>query len=494
MKKYKIVILFLLLLSYQRVSSQNEWAPIGAKWYYALNSFTNCASYCYENLLYECKKDTVIGKQLCREIQISFYSCVGDTSYYPSVFTYSKNDSVFYYNYNKGRFSLLYDFSAKKGDTLYFQPPFDIGGIDTVFTETVDSVYFDIIEGIPLKRYVLNSITYVPWQYTFGYMEKLGGLMAFYPQTWCPNNNLELICYTDSTINYHKYTNYNCDNTFFVENQCLESFFSTYSNNTSWKVAYNTPNGLVVDSLYVLDDFNDTIIGDRIYKLIYSKNKQGATNYYITENLKYFTDINLLKGVSLKIFDMNNNISKELANLFRHNGLWDYNINVDSFRYVNGREEIYLDTLLEYNGKTEPLTFIEGIGSNAGLFYLFDGHELSKSYLLCAYKNGELAYTNKLFKGDCDGINTQITKTEFTTKIKIYPNPTCENFTVDFEEPINKITEIKLYNIYNQLVRSISQVNTQQFTININDLKQGLFVIEILTNSNVIYRKKIIKY
>lgn len=77
---------------------------------------------------------------------------------------------------------------------------------------------------------------------------------------------------------------------------------------------------------------------------------------------------------------------------------------VDNVQFIDGLKYIYFSAQVF----GEPLTFIEGVGGNLGIFWKYANmgeaqiFDLCSTYLLCSYKNGEKThYHNKKYDGDC---------------------------------------------------------------------------------------------
>ena len=87
--------------------------------------------------------------------------------------------------------------------------------------------------------------------------------------------------------------------------------------------------------------------------------------------------------------------------------------------------------------------------------------------------------------GGASSVNNVV---DFTTNI--YPNPAKNNITIENSNFV--ITNIKIYNITSQLVRT-ENVNSMSTNLNISDLKTGIYILEIHTNETSIRRKLIIE-
>lgn len=105
----KKLLLFLVLLMSTSLLAQNDWAPIGAKWY-----FNRPHSTMYDYVVIESIKDSTIKGKNVRVLDVK----INNTKPVSHEYIHQKGDSIFYYNRNHGSFNLLYNFAAKTGDTI----------------------------------------------------------------------------------------------------------------------------------------------------------------------------------------------------------------------------------------------------------------------------------------------------------------------------------------------------------------------------------------
>lgn len=192
----------------QSSMAQTEWAPIGAKWYFNQPS-TESGNY----VVFESLKDSVIQGKNVRVIEINLNGidlvsreCIMQSS-----------DSIFYYNSNSNTFNLLYDFSAKVGDTIVVH--------ENMFKPTTG--FFSYYDSIPNFKYKITSIDSIQinsiwfkrqkvipiseWSFFSGmsddmyFIDKIGSLTYFFGriQYTYPEQQLSLLrCYIDSEIDY----------------------------------------------------------------------------------------------------------------------------------------------------------------------------------------------------------------------------------------------------------------------------------------------------
>jgi len=79
------------------------------------------------------------------------------------------------------------------------------------------------------------------------------------------------------------------------------------------------------------------------------------------------------------------------------------------------------------------------------------------------------------------------------TKLKIYPNPVNDELTIDFGAPSNKISEIFVYNIQGQQMKSLITFESNLSRISTKNLSSGLYVLEIHTDNGQKTIQKFIK-
>lgn len=223
----KLLLVFIVLFEFSTYTfAQTDFAPIGAKWYYS--NRIDIGQQKYQYFTYESVKDTMVNGKNCRKLDIWFYSHYSDSAYYGFDLIYSEAGRVFYYY--KNNFQLLYDFNVKPGDTLnllLFNPnlPFLKDLTDTHYVKyKIRDTGTTIINNEHLKYYKLGPLNYDSLildgqQLIFNgdsITEKLGhGKYLFgeiisqldqYP-LWT-----KLLCYFDSSIEYHLDKHLTCEN------------------------------------------------------------------------------------------------------------------------------------------------------------------------------------------------------------------------------------------------------------------------------------------
>lgn len=228
MKKIVSIYFFITLIipclsqNIKTENKQEEWVPIGAKWYYTKPTPSEYSDVC---ILFESIKDTIINEKTCREIEIK--SCVNPELILSKEYIYQNNDSIFYFN--SGDFHLLYDFSAKAEDTIivhktWFKPTngylFDYEDSIQYFKYKILEIDSIEISGEWLKRQKVSALNGGDWgfgvcSYENFIIEKLGSLVYFfgrYGNIALEGNCGLLRCYSDLIITFkNPEWDYSCD-------------------------------------------------------------------------------------------------------------------------------------------------------------------------------------------------------------------------------------------------------------------------------------------
>lgn len=133
------LILFLILFHSVHLIAQVEWAPIGAKWY-----FNRPSSTVGDYVVFESIKDSTIQGKNVHVIDVR----LNGTNFVSQEYVYQNGDRIFYFNSNLNSFFLLYNFSAKTGDTI------------TVHSDKFKptKAFFSYYDSIPYMRYKITSI------------------------------------------------------------------------------------------------------------------------------------------------------------------------------------------------------------------------------------------------------------------------------------------------------------------------------------------------
>lgn len=263
---------------------------------------------------------------------------------------------------------------------------------------------------------------------------------------------------------------------------------------TSWNLLVIYPDNTVTDSLYVV---RDSIINSETYKIVKSKTSFGGGTRYLKETEDHSKVYYYYPALSDSIFIVLD-LTLEEADTFYINTASDGKIPivVDSVYTNNSRKHIRFDYVIDYRYAIEKLEFIEGIGSNFGLFYQgTSAYEIGRShYLLCSHKNGSLKYLNDSkdleINSNCNIYWTKIEKQKNKSKISVYPNPAQKMVSFKVESDNLNNFSVKIYNICGIVCKTIFSAHGAA-ELDISHLPDGIYFYTINTNNEVINGKLI---
>jgi hypothetical protein len=290
----KNLIFLVFIFCCVHVFAQQEWAPTGAKWYYSTPGYYPESSSMYGSCItLESIKDTIIKNLTCKILELR--TCNSNYSI-TRVFIHQSNDSIFYYNENYENFFLLYNFSAKIGDTVSvhndtFTPtpaylsykqeaPFEYKVVE------IDSIEYS---GIWLKRQKVTALDDLYWLSGLYIVEKLGSDVYFFGRSAkvplvAGYQFGELRCYSDNTLSYKSLTwNDNCDYTSIVSTSNINNA-KVYPNPAKdFIVIEHTSNKTI--NIEILDE-----LGRNIY-VFYAKENQYKLSLATFQSGIYFLKI-----------------------------------------------------------------------------------------------------------------------------------------------------------------------------------------------------------
>lgn len=209
------VISFFLLLIVTSLNAQREFAPSGATWYYGFfdSAFGIPLFSGYEEMRYD--RDTIIDNQTCKVLTRRRVGEVDD-----QLIDYYTSEKIIYqdgykiYSWAEEQFFMIYDFGVMENDTVRFS-----GGnsfSDSCYTDyRVDSIYYELIDDVPLKNIRLQTIGSTSGGYTL-INEKFGALplYLFDIETFCVLDNghyLNFRCYEDDEFAHYQADTTACD-------------------------------------------------------------------------------------------------------------------------------------------------------------------------------------------------------------------------------------------------------------------------------------------
>ncbi len=156
----KTAIILLIFLTYSLTIKSQEWAPVGAKWYYDI---THAWSGNIEYRMLSCDSTVLFKGVMCQRIRNNHCAC---NNYFceNKIYMYEVDSKVFFYNPDVDTFQLLYNFNSAIGESWVIS----YGVLDTVVVR-VDSIGSVLINGHSLRK------LYVTYRYNFsGWWDHLG--------------------------------------------------------------------------------------------------------------------------------------------------------------------------------------------------------------------------------------------------------------------------------------------------------------------------------
>lgn len=296
-----IAFLILLMLTICAFSQQ-EFAPVGAEWYYSKNLSYDPPKYGYIKLT--SIKDSTIHNKNVRVIEVLHVE--NDTTQYIEGYEYiaQTGDTIWYWKNND--FHLLYNFSMQKGDSILLysemqnscseKSPYGWNLVDSTFTKEFNGLLLKAYSSVPIK----NSI----WGFEdYPSCEIIGNLRYLIPQNvFCGVYDIPqdgpLRCYSDPVhgVLVTSLPKVKCDSTYEykwvnISDISKTGVFSIYPNPVQSKLTINCYDEEIKPGNYEIeivningrtvknyDFFSETInISDLptgVYFLIISKNKK----------------------------------------------------------------------------------------------------------------------------------------------------------------------------------------------------------------------------
>lgn len=290
-------ILLSLFLLYSGLCFSQNWCPPGAQWTYVYGG------YCYggySRLNYV--KDTIVLSQPCKKITettitTGCFSTGIDTSYLPSIYTYSQNDTVFFLR--DGLFRPYYFYTAKVGDTLtiYNQEC----NSDTLLHQLVDSTGTVVLNNDSLRFYTthnINTISNYVYPKKLLVIEKIGAVdnyMIPYFPCHTDATGYSIRCYqSDVFLSYNFTPKVKCDY-IYTETTNLPEYSITITPNPAFNMlTINSNNNYKVEKVEI---FN--ISGSLTYSTINSQtNELMKIDVNMLKTGMYFITIQTTDGKS----------------------------------------------------------------------------------------------------------------------------------------------------------------------------------------------------
>jgi|GEM_PF-1908106 len=152
----KILLLGLCCLCAFSSKAQNEFAPIGATWFFDAEVYqVPPGGSPFAIIKVEVEKDTIYAGKPCKKITqkvMGMEEDGSDAENLMDLFWYEENDTVFTYNYIFERFTPLYMFNLEPGDTFH-APIIQTFGNSFLGSSNDDSTFMLIVDSVAQVQY-----------------------------------------------------------------------------------------------------------------------------------------------------------------------------------------------------------------------------------------------------------------------------------------------------------------------------------------------------
>jgi hypothetical protein len=225
---------------------------------------------------------------------------------------------------------------------------------------------------------------------------------------------------------------------------------------TEWNVIFGGgPESYISSKMFVN---GDTIINNHTYQRIMTYLMGSEKEKFLREDTALGKVWHLNQSLSREILIMNLSLNK--SDSFRV--FYDFytdsiDLIVDTVFVNNGIKYVQFGILITIGKGFELFKFIEGTGTNAGLFYYF----IMDDYLLCHWKDGEKVFGNTLFLDTCEVDIIGKLESLIEKEVLIYPVPAKDHLHIQYKNPCKEIVDLKIYNSKGQLTHDISTTNSE---------------------------------
>lgn len=248
--------------------SQTEWAPIGAKWY-----FNRPSSESNDYVVFESTKDSIIQDKNVTVIDVR----LNGTNLISQEYLHQSGDSLFYYNSNYDSFFLLYNFSAKAGDTITvhastFKPTeafFSYDDSISYFKYKITAIDSIELSGHWIKRQKVTALKAGDWGFFNGssgdyyILKGIGSLTYFFGRSGyiIPEAKISILrCYHESGFEYkNPIWTQDCDIISSIrQKKLINNEIMVYPNPAKEKITLKSP--IQISQMNILDLTGRTIL------------------------------------------------------------------------------------------------------------------------------------------------------------------------------------------------------------------------------------------
>lgn len=267
-----------------------------------------------------------------------------------------------------------------------------------------------------------------------------------------------------------------------------QNYLPVLEQGKQWTIKSENLSGVWTDTLKIE---KDTLVNNVTFKVVNTSYK----TIYLSENtetgqVEFFTDdddtLRLLMDLSLEKGD---SFYLEGAS-FNNPGYYE----VDSVYEKNNRKHVQINFPIFY-ASDEKLTFIEGIGTNLGLYYKDIIAGDMNPYLLCAWENENKIYSNDYYDGECN-VSQSMSTENVKNKVSFFyisQNPVYSNsLEVSFIYPFTG--RLYLLDITGKIILEgrISKSTTHKLLILPKTEKRGIYLLNVISSKGESQTMKIV--
>ena len=244
--------------------------------------------------------------------------------------------------------------------------------------------------------------------------------------------------------------------------------------NVGWHTTQIVCDAVFCDSFYAK---GDTIISGKKYKKVrydYEDMASIRTRHFLREDTLFGRVWSYDSSYGKEYMSMNMSLSK--GDTFQINAYTHDVAIADSVYMDSGRKCIRFAIEIGGCGTVAKLTFIEGIGPNAGLFY--QKRQLS-DYLLSVYKDDSLVYKGAKYSSfNCakTGIEKTIADVE---SLHIFPEPFHSRFQVLFSNDNFFNMQIRVSDLMGKIVFT-EKMSGNSNIIDLGNEASGIYIIHFM--------------
>lgn len=390
---------------------------------------------------------------------------------------------VFTFNESAGKDILLYDFSLEMGDSILTGDGHSYAKVTKVVNSSFGSstiirkqIYFFDPNGTTKWIEGIGS--------TWGIME---GLNSFYTT----GADHKLVCYSENDQQiYHNPKFMNC----FPEGNYSDSDASFINPSKVWIVAtevFGGAHNLPPTSNYY-KFIGDTVFSDLVYAKMYTSTKIDRSDWKLNsfwrEDKSGKIFIRYDQQEENLIYNFNLAVGDTIKNKYKGEESVVDSISIKPFGIEN-RKYLYSHQVFH---NYHVITWVEGVGSLIAPTIYGGIYVTGGTYILsCFEENGQLIYHNPAY-ANCF-YTSSLTIKNPVEEIEVYPNPVSDKLFVagNFKA---KDYRLELYSVKGELVKTeCLDSGINQYRIDVSSLKNGVYILRLITSSGKYEEKVIIK-